>query len=403
MPARYDVSAPAARPARILVVDDEPANVRLMKAYLVAEKFDVVTAASGAEALAVLAGGQIDLVLLDIRMPEMDGLEVCRRIRTNPENARLPVVFVTAELSDQDSELAGLQAGADEYLHKPVPRSSLVARVRSLLRLANAERDRMLMAQLAQSEKLAAIGQIAAGVAHEINNPLSFILSNLTTLKGYVGDVQAVVEGYRQGADEGARREAELDFQTTLEDMAALIRETTEGGQRVRAIVQGLKSFSRQDEAPQEPADLAEIAASTLLLTEREITSRANLVKELSPAPIVPAPRGRLEQVVLNLLVNALHALDGKDPKDCRIEVRCGTSNGHGWLSVRDTGCGIEAAQQSRIFEPFYTTKPIGVGTGMGLSFCANVVRKLGGTISFESLWGTGTTFTLRIPSDAQG
>ena len=400
MQARYDVVEPEARAARILVVDDEPANVRLMKAYLVAEKFEVLTASSGPEALAHLAGGQVDLVLLDIRMPEMDGLEVCRRIRANANNVRLPVIFITAELDDQSSEIAGLQAGGDEYLHKPVHRTALVARVRSLLRLANAERDRVLMAQLAHSEKLAAIGQIAAGVAHEVNNPLSFILSNLATLSGYVEDVQSVIAAYRSNAEEGARREQELGFQNSLEDMSALIRETSEGGQRVRKIVQALKSFSRKDEVVSQGVDLAEVAASTLLLTEREISSRATLVKALTPAPIGFAPRNHLEQVVLNLLVNALQALNGKEPKDCRIEVRSWTAEGCGWLSVRDTGCGIDASQKPRIFEPFYTTKPIGVGTGMGLSFCANVVRKLGGTIGFESAKGEGTTFTLRIPGD---
>src|SRR5918996_73371 len=287
MHARYDPAPnPTPRPT-ILVVDDEEANVKLMRTYLKVEGFEVATASCGRDALELVRRG-VDLVLLDIRMPGMDGLEVCRRIRADGANARLPVVFLTAELGDADSEVEGLAAGADEFLHKPVHRPALVARVRNLLRLANAERDRQLMAQLAQAEKLAA------------------------------------------------------------------------SGQRVRAIVQGLKSFSRTDDSDAEPLDLSDVAASTLLLTEREISSRATLSKELSAAPVERAPRNKLEQVVLNLLVNALQALNGKDLRDCRIRIATGQDATQAWLSVSDSGCGMEPAVRARLFEPFFTTKPVG-------------------------------------------
>ncbi|HYX90428.1 MAG TPA: response regulator, partial [Myxococcaceae bacterium] len=389
MHARYDSSArPTPPPSRILVVDDEEANVRLMKTYLKLEGFDVHTATSGREALDLV--GEVDLVLLDIRMPGMDGFEVCRRIRSDSENARLPVVFLTAELGDPDSELQALALGGDEFLHKPVHRGALIARVRNLLRLANAERDRQLMAQLAHAEKLAAIGQIAAGVAHEINNPLAFVLSNLATLKGYMSEVARVLDAYRISREEGEAMEAALQFARTMGDVGELIDETEEGGRRVRAIVQGLKSFSRSDDAIPEPLDLAGVAASTLLLTEREICSRAALTKDLSPAPVKSAPRNKLEQVVLNLLVNAAQAVNGKPEKERRIRIATGQDASESWLSISDSGCGMDSAVRARLFEPFFTTKPVGQGTGMGLSFCDNVVRKLGGRIEVESAPGQG-------------
>jgi len=399
---RYD-EGPHARPtpAQVLVVDDEPANVRLVQAYLKAEGFRVLEAYSGAEALQHVEKGGVDLVLLDIRMPHMDGFEVCRRIRKNPACARMPVVFLTAEFNDSDSELQGLEAGADEYLHKPIQRRALVARVRNLIRLADAERDRRMASQLAQSEKLAAIGQIAAGVAHEINNPLAFILSNLTSLKSYVDDVKTVIAAYRNSPEAGLSMEAKIGFQQTLDDIDALIGETSEGGQRVRTIVQELKTFSRADEnALLERVDLADIAASTLLLTERELASRARVVKDLRPAPIANAPKGKLHQVVMNLLVNAMQALGDKAPRDNEIRVLTGIEGRESVLSVSDTGCGIPEEAQSRIFEPFFTTKPVGVGTGIGLSVCQAVVEKLGGKISVASTVGQGTTFEVRVPTE---
>jgi two-component system, NtrC family, sensor kinase len=402
MSGRYD-ERPKVVPAQVLVVDDDPTNVRLIQAYLLAEGLRVACAGSGAEALERVSEGGIDLVLLDIRMPLMDGFEVCRRIRQNPRNAGMPVVFLTAEFNDATSEIEGLEAGADEYLHKPIQRRELVLRVKNLLRLATAERERRLVAHLSQAEKLAAIGQIAAGVAHEINNPLGFMLSNLGTLESYASQVAEVIEAYRHGPEAGREVEVRIGFAETLADLNSLIRETAEGGERVRNIVQALKTFSRADDGLLEPVDLAEIAASTLVLTEREISHRARLLKELRPAFVASAPKGKLHHVTLNLLVNALQALDGVHANPHQISIETGTSGEDAYLVVSDTGCGISEENRRRLFEPFFTTKPVGVGAGIGLSVCANVVQKLGGRIDVASELGKGSTFTVRVPKQPSG
>ncbi len=409
MKGRYDTApllAPEGNAPVVLAVDDDHNNLKLVSASLTLEGYEVVCASSGEEGLEVLAARQVDLLLLDVRMPGLDGIEVCRLIREQPRFARMPIIFLTADHADADHMMTGLDAGGDEYLHKPISRRMLSARVRNLLRLASADRERQLLMQIAQSEKLAAVGQIAAGVAHEVNNPLSFVLSNLESLRGYVGDLMRVVKAYRVSAEDGGALDRTLDIDAMMEDLQPLIDETVHGGSRVRAIVQELKTFSRQDGDTFEPVDLADIARTTLVLTERELSSKAALEKDLKAARIALAPRQRLHQVMLNLLVNALHAVEARPPSPGSrnlIKVSTRMEGTQAVLEVKDTGCGISEAVRARIFEPFFTTKPVGVGTGLGLSVCAMVVERLGGTISVESQVGQGTTFTVRVPAEAAG
>jgi signal transduction histidine kinase len=389
----------------VLAVDDDLNNLKLVSATLSLEGYEVICASSGEEALELLAERPVELLLLDVRMPGLDGLEVCRRVRADPAFARVPIVFLTADDADTERMLEGLDAGGDEYLHKPISRRMLSARVRNLLRLANADRERQLLMQAAQSEKLAAVGQIAAGVAHEVNNPLSFILSNLESLRGYVNDLVRVVNAYRQSPEEGAALDRGLDLEAVMDDLTPLLDETVQGGRRVRAIVHELKTFARQDVETFETVDLAEVARSTLLLTERELGSRALVSKALGAARVY-APRQKMHQVMLNLVVNAIHAMDARapGPKE-RHEVRVSTrtEDGAAVLEVSDSGCGMTDAVRRRIFEPFFTTKAVGVGTGLGLSVCAMTVERLGGRISVETAVGKGTTFTIRLPSAEGG
>jgi signal transduction histidine kinase len=402
---RYDMpvgSEAASRKKCVLVVDDDVMNLRVLQGFLHLDQYDTVEAETGKDALERLKEGGIDLVVLDVRMPEMDGYEVCRRIRQDPKHARLPVIFLTADQADERRELLGLDAGGDEYLHKPISRRVLSARVKSLLRLAAAEREQQLLQRIAHSEKLAVIGQIAAGVAHEVNNPLSFMLSNIDSLRAYFKDIKAVIEAYRQAPEAGRALEEKVDLPGVLADITPLLDETAHGGRRVRAIVQELKTFSRQDDSVLEAVDLAEIARSTLLLTERELNSRALVIKELAPAAIASAPRQKLHQLVLNLVVNAMQAIESRPLEPGQrhtIRIATRTDRDVVELSVTDTGCGIPEDNLRRIFEPFFTTKPVGIGTGLGLSVCALIAERAGGSIDVQSTVGEGSTFTVRLPA----
>jgi signal transduction histidine kinase len=246
--------------------------------------------------------------------------------------------------------------------------------------------------QLMQSEKMASIGQLAAGVAHEINNPVGYVYSNLGTLQGYVGELLAVVRHLR-GKGDGPGPNCDVEF--LEEDIPDLISETREGLDRVKKIVQDLKDFSRVDASDDwEPANLVKGLESTLNIVQNEIRYKATVVRELQPLPEVPCLPTQLNQVFMNLLVNAAQAIPDKGT----ITLRSGCDDRNVWIEVGDDGCGMSTEVQGRIFEPFFTTKPVGKGTGLGLSVSYSIVRKHQGTIELDSAPGRGTTFRVVLP-----
>jgi signal transduction histidine kinase len=262
---------------------------------------------------------------------------------------------------------------------------------------------------LLQTEKMASIGQLAAGVAHEINNPIGFVRSNLSTLKRYAADLIGVVGRY-EAAEEAlgnAHRDAftsvntlkaETDIAYTLSELPSLLDESLEGIERVRKIVQDLKNFSRSGDTDFQWADLTQGLESTINIVWNQIKYKAELRREYQPLPQVHCVASQINQVLMNLLVNAAQAIDQQGV----ITVRTGADAQEVWIEVEDTGCGMTGEQMKRIFEPFFTTKPPGQGTGLGLAIAWRVMERHHGHIDIQSEPGRGSRFRVRLPIDSR-
>jgi two-component system, NtrC family, sensor kinase len=261
--------------------------------------------------------------------------------------------------------------------------------------------------QILHQEKMASIGQLAAGVAHEINNPMGFIMSNLNTLEKYIDKISEFVkiqstvikelgEGSQQVGNwdhiEEKKRSLKIDY--IMEDITNLIKESHDGAERVKKIVQDLKSFSRVDEAEYKLADINSGLESTINIVWNELKYKSTLRRKYGDIPLTKCKPGQLNQVFLNLLVNASHAIEHNG----EIKVQTWHEKGCIQIAITDTGSGIPEDIRSRIFEPFFTTKEVGKGTGLGLSIAYDIIKKHHGEIKVESTVGKGTTFTISIP-----
>ncbi len=262
---------------------------------------------------------------------------------------------------------------------------------------------KLVQMQAVQQEKMASVGQLAAGVAHEINNPMGFISSNLSSLAKYINKLKTfeatLVEltgnsGNAALVDEIAKTRKSMKIDFIMEDMESLLAESLDGAERVRRIVQDLKSFSHVDEAELKPVSLNDSLDTTLNMVRNEIKYVAEVVKEYGDLPQVTCRPQQLNQVFMNLLVNAAHAIEGHGT----ITVRTWQEGETVLIAISDTGKGIDPDHLNRIFEPFFTTKEVGKGTGLGLSICYDIIHKHDGEILVDSTVGSGTTFTVRLP-----
>jgi PAS domain S-box-containing protein len=495
------VPTPSRTKARILVVDDEPANRKLLADLVVREGYEALVATGGAEALALLTHEPVDLVLLDLMMPGIDGMAVLTALQAQQRLPALPVVVVTAH-DDRKVRIDALTAGAVDFVGKPLDRFEVACRIRTLVDLKRlrdasaadaagvraqlqavlasapdfvvsldrdgvirymnratppysveqlvgstwvslgttpearaasaATLDRVLTTgesarfasssanadgstiyfeshigavrlageivgavvvardvthqkrtemQLTVSDRMASVGTLAAGVAHEINNPLAAVMANLDL------------------ALDGTEALAQPLDPDKLAELREELRDAHDAADRIRQIVRDLKLFSRAEDVDVVvPVDVQRVLESTLRMARNEIRHRTRVVKDYGKTPLVLANESRLGQVFLNLVVNAAQAI--REGNAEHNEIRIGTSMdsvGRVQVDIRDTGPGIPPDVLGRLFTPFFTTKPVGLGTGLGLSICHRIVTELGGEIQVESAPGEGTMFRVLL------
>lgn len=258
--------------------------------------------------------------------------------------------------------------------------------------------------KLVHSEKMASIGQLAAGVAHEINNPMSFIISNLSSLKRYIENLVEYIEGIEElmqstgdskVIEKCAAKHKQLKLDIIRQDIGDLILESLDGAERVKKIVQNLKSFSRVNKSEMQLANINECLDTTFEIIWNELKYKAKINKNYGEIPLTKCYPQELNQVFMNLLINAVHAIEGKG----EIRIRTWLKDGKQIkVEISDTGCGIHGDNISKIFDPFFTTKEVGKGTGLGLSISYEIIKKHGGHISVTSKVGEGSAFTISIP-----
>ena len=380
----------------VLIAEDEPDMQRFLKSEL-QKDYDIVTATDGVQALEKAEHFVPDIILLDMMMPEMDGLEVCRALRKRPTTMKIPVILLTAR-ADEETKFDALQMGANDFLAKPFSSTELQARIRNLIESHHYQRKlskqnvalttaieqiKETETQLVQSEKLASLGRLSAGIIHEINNPLNFTMTGLFTLRNKGKHLPPEQRG---------------EYEEIINDME-------EGLKRVRNIVSDLRTFTHPGGGTGEPVDVAEVVGASLRFLAGEWKNVVQIEQSLPPNQLVWANRNKLIHVLVNLIQNSIDALAEKkfeDGEHSTIWIESRAESGRGLIIVRDNGMGIEQKVLDKIFDPFFTTKEVGKGMGLGLSICYRIVQGYGGKISVKSERGKFCEFTLDFPAKKQ-
>jgi len=382
------------RALRALIVEDVERDALLLVRELQRGGFAVAfERVETAEAMSAALGRQTwDIIISDYTLPRFSAPEAIALMKDRQID--LPFLIVSGTV-DEETALGAIRAGAHDFIAKGRLTRLIPAIERELQEAElRAERTR-LREQLLISDRMASVGTLAAGVAHEVNNPLSVLMGNLEFVAEDLGrlirDIGALaLAEYAAGSGPAAILSEPL---ARLVEMQRPLNEARDAAERVRMIVRDLKAFSRSDEETTGPVDVHRVIDSTIRMANNEIRHHARLVKVYGEVPLVEANEARLSQVFLNLLVNAAHAVpEGQaDRNEIRVETKL-TSGDRVVVEVRDTGAGIPKSMLPKIFDPFFTTKPIGVGTGLGLTICHRIVTALGGAMEVESQPGAGTS-----------
>jgi signal transduction histidine kinase len=410
----------------ILIVDDNPTNLSVLSEALASEGWNFRVAIDGESAIAQAQRNQPELILLDIQMPGIDGFETCHHLKSNPLTQHIPIIFTTA-LADTESKIKGFSLGAVDYIPKPFAQEEVIARVRVHLQLKQLTdsleqqvRDRthalqQAQVQLVQQEKLSTLGELIAGIAHEMNNPIGFITNNIPPLQEYIASITKLLLLYEQEypnpTDKISKFIKNLDLDFVLEDLEKILSSLTVGSERIQHLSISLRCFSRSDTDKKVLADLHLGLDSTLMILQHRLKGNGDrptieVIRNYGKLPQISCYVGEMNQVFMNILANAIDALDeailqGKyrhQMPQIQITTEIDSQN-MAVIKIADNGIGIPERVKQRLFEPLFTTKTVGKGTGLGLSIAHQiVVKKHNGILAVNSQIGIGTEFTITIP-----
>ncbi|WP_019487383.1 MULTISPECIES: hybrid sensor histidine kinase/response regulator [Kamptonema] len=417
----------------ILIVDDTPTNLDVISEALSNAGYKVAFATSGERALQQVERRPPDLILLDVMMPGIDGFETCKRLKANEKTCDIPVMFMTA-LADVDNKVKGLKLGAVDYVTKPFQEQEVLARVKTHLQLRlltqNLEQQvvektaelQAAQIQIIQREKLSALGNLVAGVAHEINNPVGFISGNIQPALDYIQDLFGLLDLVQQeSANFSAAIQEEIeaiDLEYIREDLPKLVSSMQEGVNRIKDISISLRTFSRADSDRAVACNIHDGIDSTIMILKHRLKAsdtrpEIQVIKEYGDLPQVECYAGQLNQVFMNILSNAIDALEESNsgrsyakvkinPNQIIIKTELSEDSQQAIIYIKDNGIGMSDGLRHKIFDDLFTTKEVGKGTGLGLAIARQiVVEKHSGMVEVDSNLGQGTEFRILLPVKA--
>ncbi len=393
--------------ATVLVVDDSATIRTLVSSIVKKSGHTTIMAADGNSCIDILNSHQIDLLLLDVHMPGKTGIEVLSYLRDHHLN--IPVIMISGS-DDIEEAVKALKMGAYDFLLKPVNPDKLTVTVKNAL----AESELRKNLKLFQQEKLASIGQLAAGIAHEINNPLNFIKINFVTQQGNIADILSILNEYRAFTKQIDTNtvysselqklhsiEQDLDLDTLLVEIPQIFTESQGGFERITTIINSMRNFSYKHAIDEKVLfDMNKGIRDTLIISRNEYRYCADIETDLKELPPVPCNPEHMNQVFLNLIINGAHAIASqKKATNGKIKIATWIDSTKVYCSIADDGPGIPLEVQKHIFEPFFTTKKPGFGTGLGLSISYDIiVHKHHGTLTVDCPHEGGTVFTITLP-----
>ncbi|WP_254565262.1 hybrid sensor histidine kinase/response regulator [Oscillatoria sp. HE19RPO] len=428
----------------VLVIDDSSTNLELLSDLLTEVGYEVLLTKQGAKGIELAKSHPVDLILLDIIMPELDGFQTCNILQSAPETHDIPIIFMTG-ISDDLEKAKGLGIGAVDYITKPFYKDEILARIKIHIKLCRLTRElihekqsleqrveertaelsqilaelQKAQLQLVRGEKLSSIGQLVAGVAHEIKNPLGFIAGNIDIATEGVDHLIEYLELYRakfpDTGEEIQRKGVEIDIEYLLKDLPKMLASMKVGTDRISNLSTSLGTFCRSDTSVKVLADIHDGLDSTLMILQHRLKATPNrreikVVKNYGEIPRIRCYLGQLNQVFMNIIANAIDALEeglgnavlSPDlAPQITINTQLSADGQQIVIQIADNGQGMTPEVKSQIFDYLFTTKPVGKGTGLGLSISLQIVKEAhNGNLTCYSELGVGTVFEIQIPLD---